>query len=154
MKEKNGIEIVGLDEIRKALAELSKGIEDRAFQEVFKDAAKIAKKALQANAPAKRLKKGKVISIGKIRSSKNRSAIGVGYNSRGYLARFFEKGGYNRKTTRGYKRGNFNRRPFIKRTYEGVLPQVQQFIANNTLRLMKRNLDKYSKRLDKKLGRV
>lgn len=147
------IEILGIEEIKKALAELSKGIGDRALQDINREAAKIAKKALQQSAPAQRLKKAKSISLRPIRGGKNRTSIDVGYNKAGYLARFYERGATNRKTKKGYNRGTFQKKPFVKSTFESVVPQILDFVSKNALRIMKRSLDKYSGRLNKRLGK-
>lgn len=151
---KKGIEIIGLDEIKKAFEQLPKGVGERALIDVFKESLKPVREDLKSNAPAKRLKKNKVIPI-----RAKRGIVSVGYSKAGFIARFYEKGTKSRKLLgrgkyrKGTNRGVFRSRPFVERTFQSSIPSIQQFIINQTKKIMQRSIERYSKRLDKKLGR-
>jgi HK97 gp10 family phage protein len=150
----SGIKIEGIDEVIAALEQLSKGVGERALSDVFREAAKIVKEDLKANAPARRLKKNKVIPI-----RARRGAVTVGYSKAGYIARFYERGTKSRKLLgrgkykKGTNRGVFRSRPFVERTFKAALPKIESLIMNQTKKIMSRSLERYSKRLSKKLGR-
>lgn len=152
---KSGIKIEGIEEIQLALEQLSKGVSERAIQEVFKEAAKIAREDLKSNAPARRLRKNKVIPI-----RARRGAVTVGYSKAGFIARFYEKGTKQRKLLgrgkyrKGTNRGVFRSRPFVERTFNAAIPKIENLIMNQTKKIMIRSLERYSKRLSKKLGRT
>lgn len=150
-----GIEIIGLDEILKAFEQLPKGVGERALTDVFKEALKPVREDLKRNAPAKRLKKNKVIPI-----KARRGIVSVGYSKGGFLARFYERGTKSRKLLgrgkykKGTNRGVFRSKPFVERTFQSSIPSIQQFIINQTQKIIQRSLQRYSNRLDKELGRL
>lgn len=150
MAEKSGItvEIEGVDEIKKALSQLTIEIQNRALMEVYVEAANIAKKNLLSSARHSRLKKSKTVSV-----NRKKDHVKVGYNKYGHIARFLEKGTKNRQTKAGANRGRVSPQPFILRSFKNSLPQVEKYIADNTIAAMQRFFERYSKRLDKQKGK-
>lgn len=154
MSKQQQLKIIGIEEIQQALAELEKGVSDRALQDIHRAALRIPKKALKTAAPSRsrRLKQTNATAIKPNRRSKDKTAVQLGFRKRAFTARFFEKGTKNRKTRKGYRRGVFNKRPFVERAYLSTYKQVIDFVQANALKIMKRSLARYSNRLSKKLN--
>jgi HK97 gp10 family phage protein len=162
-KEGISVEILGLEEIKKALAAIPKELTDKVLLEINKNVAKIAQQELQGAAPAgdntkkaaNKIENNVIIARGK--SSKNSVVVSIG--RRAFHARYYEKGTGARATKgrgkyrKGANRGSMGKRPFIAPSYVKSYPKMIEYFSANVGKILSRTLTRLQKRQAKKLAK-
>ena len=156
-------EIVGLQDVLKALETLPEDLSDKALLEINKKVALIAKQEVEASVPSgdndkkaeSKIENNVIVTRG---NKSDKTSVYVAIRNKAFHARFYEKGTASRSTKgkgkyrKGANRGVMPKKPFMEPAYQRAFPKMTEYFANNVRTLLTRSVTRMQKRLAKKLG--
>jgi HK97 gp10 family phage protein len=147
--------IIGLEEVKKALRELPRSINERIQLDVNRKAGLIVKKEMQETAPEgnnTKKSRNKASQNILIKRSKSKSGIFVGISRAIFYMAFRELGTKVRsllgrgKYRKGTNRGRMTPKKWIEPAHRSALPKVVDFMNKNYLKIINNSLKKQLRR--------
>ena len=149
---KFSFDIQGLDQVKRALSQLPKEVNDKILYDLHLGAARIVKSDIQSATPEgnntkKASQKARANVIVK-RQRRSTTGVNIGYSTRAFHIGFIEFGTKLRvlkgqgKYRKGTKRGKITARPFIGAAHDRAFPKALQYVSTNYLKLVNRSLKK------------
>lgn len=147
----------GIKEIMLGIKELPAKFKGQVIASVHREILnKQVKNSLKAASPSSNIRQAVAVKSTR-QVTKNKSSMGIGITSNAYYSRFLEKGSTNRYTkgTGYYKkkafRGRITKRPFIQRTYDMSLNNVNRAINEQYGEIIHKVLSRKQKSIRKKI---
>lgn len=149
----------GVNEIKKALDQLGKDINDRVTYDLNKAASRIAVAEMKQAVPDSNSTKtaaDKVENNIVIKKSKSKTGTLVGFTNRVFYVMFQEFGTKVRKTKgrgkykQGVNRGRMPRNPWVQKAHQTAFPKVVEFFQTNYAKIVNRSLKSQLRKIRKK----
>jgi HK97 gp10 family phage protein len=150
--------IVNAKEINEMLKSLDRQFQAQIYYKFNRKVAGVVARRLKQNAPVQssksRHKKSLKDSVVVTKNKKgNASAVSVGFKKKGYRVRFIEYGTSIRATKAGANRGYMTAKPFVQRSHDEAIPEVNKMVGEDYAKHMQKILKSEVKKINKKLAK-
>ena len=143
-----GIEIRGLDDMVKAIKNLPDATNVSVIRAIHREAAKPIQNEVRKNSPTDEISRG--VKLRTSRRDKTKIRVALTHP----LSHIFNWGTVRRETSKGYNRGRMGKvREYIERSAKMAENDALRVMDNNYIELFNKHLNKYIKRLNKRISK-